>query len=48
MTWWTKKIIKKKKKCKISNTEIFIFFALNQLNMLIYSKTEFLQKYKNR
>ena len=29
---------------------MFIFFALNQLNILIYSKTEFLQKYtvKNR
>ena len=30
---------------KISNTEIFISFALNELNILIYSKTEFLQKY---
>ena len=31
-------------------TEIFIFFALNQLNILMFSNTEFLQKYtvKNR
>ena len=31
-------------------TETFIFFALNQLNILMFSNTEFLQKYtvKNR
>ena len=33
---------------KISNTEIFISFALNELNILIYSKTEFLQKYTDK
>ena len=36
---------REKKLFKISNTEIFISFALNQLNILIYSKTEILQKY---
>ena len=41
---------REKKMFKFSSTEIFIFFALNQLNTLIYSKTKFLQKYtvKNR
>ena len=28
---------------KIFDTKIFIFFALNQLNMLMYSKIEFLK-----
>ena len=35
----------KKKLFKISDTEIFTFFALNQVNILICSKIEFLQKY---
>ena len=41
---------RRKKLFKISNTEIFVFFALNQLNILIYSKTELSQKctVKNR
>ena len=39
---------REKKLFEIFNTEIFIFFALNQLNILIYSKTEFLQKYTVR
>ena len=39
-----------KKTFKFFNTKIFIFFALDQLNILLYSKTEFLQIYtvKNR
>ena len=39
-----------KKIFKTSNTKIFILFALNQLNILINSKLEILQKYtvKNR
>ena len=51
MTWSTK--INSVKIFNIflrEKTEIFIFFALNQLNFLMYSKTEFLQKctVKNR
>ena len=35
---------------KVFKGDIFIIFVLNQLNMLIYSKTKFLKKYtiKNR
>ena len=34
-----------KKLFKIYDTKIFIFFALSQRNILIYSKIEFLQKH---
>ena len=48
MTWFTKinsVFFRRKKIFKDSNTEIFIFSALNQLNILIYLETEFLQQY---
>ena len=34
-----------KKLFEICDTKIFIVFALNQLNILMYSKIELLQKY---
>ena len=37
--------LQRKKLFKISDTETFIFFALNQFNILIYSKIDFLQKH---
>ena len=52
MTWSAKtnssKILiffPEKKLFKISDTKIFIFFGLNQPNILMYSKIEYLQKY---